>query len=137
MANDRFEAKPIIELLRETGVIHKEFQAEGAMALKVDTSGLSNNLVTQASAQLHGLKVNDSRAFNGMVSGEVRLMLPSGGEVPAIRALRGNGNVAAKEGVLTHVDLSPKSNRSRDCSGWHETNKLARQPSGSSRVNLL
>jgi uncharacterized protein involved in outer membrane biogenesis len=67
MANDRFEAKPIIELLRATGVIHKEFQAEGAMALKVDTSGLSNNLVTQASAQLHGLKVNDSRAFNGMV----------------------------------------------------------------------
>ena len=91
MAKDRFEIKPIVALLREIGVLHKEFQAQGAMSLRIDTSGPSHDVITQARAQLHGLKVNDPRALNGLVSGQIHLTLPLGNESPPIRALRGRG----------------------------------------------
>jgi hypothetical protein len=78
------------------------------MGFKASLAGPSNALTAKINAELKGLKVNDKRAFHGTVVGHVTLALTLGGEAPPARALVGNGQLTAKDGALTNVDLISK-----------------------------
>ena len=108
LANDGFEVKPILQLLSAADITPKELEVSGPMGLRVAVTGPSNSVASRVNAQFKGLKVNDSRAFKGTVTGEILLSLPLGGEPPATQSLRGNGELAAKDGALTNVDLIEK-----------------------------
>jgi AsmA protein len=108
LGNDGFEVKPILQLLSAADITPKELEISGPMGLSVAVKGPSNSLASQVNAQLKGLKVNDPRAFNGTVTGDIRLNIPLGGETPTTQSLSGNGKLAAKDGVLTNVDLIEK-----------------------------
>jgi hypothetical protein len=107
-ANDGFEVKPIVQLLARMGRLPKDMEISGPMALRVSVAGPSSAIVSRAAAQLNGLNLDDPRSFNGTVTGDVSLALPLGGETSALQALRGKGKIAAKDGVLTNVDIVSK-----------------------------
>lgn len=108
LANEGFETKPILQLLSAAGLAPKGLEVSGPMGLRVALTGPSHSLAAAVAAHLKGLKVNDSRAFNGTVVGEMLLSLPLGGEAPITHALSGNGKLTAKDGKLTSVDLISK-----------------------------
>jgi len=107
LVNDRFETKPIIQLLSAAGITPKELEVSGPIGLRVKATGPSNNIVSQIQTKLDNLKINDSRAFKGNVTGEIQLSVPSGGD-SVVRSMRGNGRLAAQDGELTNVDLVQK-----------------------------
>jgi AsmA protein len=108
LGNDGFEVKPIVQLLSAAEITPKELEISGPMGLRVAVKGPSNSIASRVDAQLKGLKVSDRRAFNGNVTGEILLSLALGGDAPLTQSLRGNGKLAAKDGVLTNVDLIEK-----------------------------
>jgi AsmA protein len=108
LGNDGFEVKPILQLLSAADITPKELEMSGPMGLRVAVKGPSNGLAAQVDARLEGLTVNDPRALNGTVTGDIRLNIPLGGETPLPQSLRGNGKLAAKDGALTNVDLVEK-----------------------------
>jgi len=108
LGNDGFESRPVFQLLSAADITPKELEISGPMGLTVAVKGPSNSAASQVNAQLKGLKVNDPRAFNGTVTGEIRLNIPLGGETPTTQSLRGNGKLAARDGVLTNMDLIEK-----------------------------
>jgi AsmA protein len=107
LANDRFEIKPIVQLLSAAGIAPKELEVSGPVGLRVKATGPSHNIVSQIQTKLDHLKINDSRVFKGNVTGEIQLSVPSGGDSP-VRTMRGNGRLAAQDGELTNVDLVQK-----------------------------
>jgi hypothetical protein len=107
LANDRFDIKPIIQLLSSAGMAPKELEASGPVGLSLKVTGPSNNVVSQIQTKLDNVKVSDSRAFKGNVTGEIQLSVPSGSDSP-VRSMRGNGRLAAQDGELTNVDLVQK-----------------------------
>lgn len=111
LANDRFETKPIFDLLSALGVTPKELEVAGPMGLRVALAGPSNSLSSQVRTQFKGLKVREKRALTGTLDGEISLNLPMGGDAPLTRSLRGSGKLAAKDGELTNVDLISKVQR--------------------------
>ena len=108
LANDGFEIKPIVQLLAAVEILPKELEVSGPLGLRVTLAGPSNNLLSQIQTKLKGLKVSDSRAFKGNVTGEIQVSAPLGGDAPLVRNMRGNGQLAAKDGELTNVDLVKK-----------------------------
>lgn len=108
LANDGFETKPIFQLLSATGAIPKDTEIAGPLGLKVAMTGPSNALASQVNVEFKGLKVNGRRSFQGTVVGKTFLSFLLGGEAPLVRTLRGNGNIAVKDGALTNVDLISK-----------------------------
>ena len=108
LANERFETKPIFQLLTAAALTPKELEVSGPMGLRIALTGPSHSLVTAVNAHLKELKVNDSRAFHGTIGGEILLSLPLGGDAPISHNLSGNGKLVAKDGRLTGVDLVSK-----------------------------
>ncbi|MGH7831906.1 MAG: AsmA family protein, partial [Candidatus Binatia bacterium] len=108
LANGGFETKPIIQALSESGLTSKELEISGPMGLNASLAGSSNALTSKINVEFKGLKVKDKRALEGTVVGSTALTLPLGGEASPVRALRGNGQVTAKDGTLTNVDLISK-----------------------------
>jgi AsmA protein len=104
LVNDRFDIKPIVQLLSSAGIAPKELEASGPVGLKMAVTGPSNNVLAQIWAKLDDLKVSDSRAFKGNVTGQLQLSVPSGADSP-VRSMRGDGRLAARDGELTNVDL--------------------------------
>ena len=108
LANDGFETKSIFKFLSAAGVTPKEMDVTGLLGLKVTLRGPSNALASQVNAEFKGLKVNDSRAFEGTLVGRTLLRYSLGGKAPLTRSLRGNGKIIVKDGRLTNVDLMSK-----------------------------
>jgi AsmA protein len=104
LVNDRFDIEPVVELLSSAGIAPKELEASGPVGLKMAVTGPSNNVLAQILAKLDDLKVSDSRAFKGTVTGQLQLSIPSGADSP-VRSMRGGGRLAARDGELTNVDL--------------------------------
>jgi hypothetical protein len=104
LVNDRFDIEPIVQLLSSAGIAPKELEASGPVGLKMAVTGPSNNVLAQIWAKLDDLKVSDSRAFKGNVTGQLQLSVPSGADSP-VRSMRGDGRLAARDGELTNVDL--------------------------------
>src|SRR3989338_980460 len=108
LANEGFETKPIFQLLTAAALTPKELEVSGPMGLQVALTGPSHNLALAVDAHLKELKINDSRAFHGILGGEILLSLPLGGDAPMSHNLSGNGKLVAKDGRLTGVDLVSK-----------------------------
>jgi AsmA-like C-terminal region len=104
LVNDRFDVGPIVQTLSSAGITPAELQASGPAGLKMSLRGPSNNVLAQIEAKLDDLKVSDSRALKGNVTGELQLSVPTGTDSP-IRSMRGDGRLAARDGDLTNVDL--------------------------------
>ena len=104
LVDDRFDIGPIVQLLSSAGIAPAELEASGPAGLRMNLRGPSNNVLAQISAKLDDLKVSDSRAFKGNVTGQLQLSVPSGADAP-IRSMRGDGRLAARDGELTNVDL--------------------------------
>jgi hypothetical protein len=107
LVNERFDIGPIIQLLSSAGIAPAEFEASGPVGLKMNLRGPSNNIVAQIAAKLDDLKVSDSRAFKGDVTGQLQLSVASGADSP-VRSMRGDGRLTARDGELTNVDLVKK-----------------------------
>jgi hypothetical protein len=73
-------------------------------------NGPSNSLVTQLRGQFYDVKVDGKRALKGTLTGEVFFKLPLGGGA-VVQRLQGNGQLAARDGELTNVDLIEKIQR--------------------------
>jgi len=108
LANEGFETKPIFQLLTAAALTPKELEVSGPMGLQVALTGPSHNLALAVNAHLKELKINDSRAFHGILGGEILLSLPLGGDAPMSHNLSGSGKLIAKDGKLTGVDLVSK-----------------------------
>jgi AsmA protein len=108
LANDKFETKPVFELLAAAGLTPKTMELSGPMGLKAALTGPSNALNSQVNAEFKGLQLNDSRSIKGTILGKTALSFILGGEKPLVQTLRGNGNVAVKDGALINVDLIGK-----------------------------
>lgn len=108
LASDGFETKPIFQLLSAAGLVPKELQVAGPMGLRLALTGPSHSLAAAVAAHLKDLKVNDSRLFDGTLTGELLLSLPLGGDAPVAQSLSGNGKLTARDGKLTNVDLISK-----------------------------
>ena len=81
------------------------------MGLRITMTGPLHSLVTQVRGQLKDVKVQNKRALKGTLSGEVFIKLPLSGGGTAGRRLQGNGNLVARNGELTNVDLINKVQR--------------------------
>ncbi len=108
LVNDKFETQAIFQLLAAAGITPKGMEISGPLGLRVALTGPSNALTSQVNAEFKGLKVDDSRSLKGTVVGKTALTVLLGGEAPLARTVRGNGNIAVKDGVLTNVDLIAK-----------------------------
>lgn len=108
LTNAGFETQPIFQILSAAGVTPKGMEVTGPLGLSVSATGPSNALASQINIDLKGLKVNDSRSLKGTVVGKILLNALLGGGAPIDRTLRGKGNIAVNDGVLTNVDLISK-----------------------------
>jgi uncharacterized protein involved in outer membrane biogenesis len=111
LGGDRIDAKPIFQILSAFALAPSDTEVSGPMGLRITMTGPSHSLVTQVRGQFKDVKVQGKRALKGTLSGEVFLKLPLGGGVSAARRLQGNGNLVARNGELTNVDLINKVQR--------------------------
>ena len=111
LGGDRVDAKPIFQILSLFALAPKDTEISGPMALHVNITGPLHSLATQARGQFKDVKVQAKRALNGKLSGEVFIKLPLGGGPSPLRRLQGNGNLIARDGELTNVDLINKVQR--------------------------
>jgi uncharacterized protein involved in outer membrane biogenesis len=111
LGGDRVDAKPIFQILSAFALAPSDTEVSGPMGLRITMTGPSHSLVTQVRGQFKDVKVQGNRALKGTLSGEVFLKLPLGGGASAARRLQGNGNLVARNGELTNVDLINKVQR--------------------------
>ncbi len=107
---DPVEAKAVFQVLSVFALAPRETDISGPMGLHMTITGPSNSLVTQIRGRFRDVKVSGKRAVKGNLNGEVHLRFPLGGG-PISRRLQGNGNLVAKDGELTDVDLVKKIQR--------------------------
>ena len=111
LGGDRIDAKPIFQILSAFALAPSDTEVSGPMGLHISMTGPSHSLVTQVRGQFKDVKVQGKRVLKGTLSGEVFLKLPLGGGASAARRLQGNGNLVARNGELTNVDLINKVQR--------------------------
>jgi len=111
LGGDHVDAKPIFQILSLFALAPKDTEISGPMALHVNITGPLHSLATQARGQFKDVQVQAKRALNGKLSGEVFIKLPLGGGPTPLRRLQGNGNLIARDGELTNVDLINKVQR--------------------------
>ena len=108
---DRVDAKPIFEILSAVAFAPRDMEVSGPTALRITVAGPSHSLITQVQGQFKGVKVQSKRSLKGIFSGEVFIKLPLGAVADAARRLQGNGNLMARDGELTNVNLINKVQR--------------------------
>ena len=111
LGGDRLDAKPIFQFLSAFALAPSDTEVSGPMGLRITMTGPSHSLVTQVRGQLKDVKVQNKRVLKGTLSGEVFIKLPLSGGGTAGRRLQGNGNLVARNGELTNVDLINKVQR--------------------------
>ncbi len=108
LGSDRVDAKPVFQILSAFALAPSDTEVSGPMGLSVTITGPSHNPTTQLRGQFKNVQVHDRRALKGTFSGEVSVKLPWIGGASAARRLQGNGNLIARDGQLTNVDLINK-----------------------------
>lgn len=111
LGSDRLDARPIFQILSFLALTPGDTEASGPMGLRITMTGPLHSLVTQVRGQFKDAKVQNKRALKGTFSGEVFIKLPLSGGATAARRLQGNGNLVARDGELTNVDLINKVER--------------------------
>ena len=111
LGGDRVDAKPIFQILSAFTLAPSDTEVSGPMGLRITMTGPSHSLITQVRGQFKDLKVRGKRALKGTLSGEVFITLPLGAIADAGRRLQGNGNLVARDGELTNVNLINKVQR--------------------------
>ena len=108
--SESVEVKSVLPILAVFGLAPRDIEVAGPMALYMSVTGPSNGLVTQVRGRFQDVRVQSRRALKGTLNGTVNLRLPFGsGSIT--RRLQGNGNLAARDGELTNVDLIKKIQR--------------------------
>jgi uncharacterized protein involved in outer membrane biogenesis len=108
--SESVEVKSVLPILAVFGLAPRDIEIAGPMALYMSVTGPSNGLVTQVRGRFQGVRVQSKRALKGTLNGTVDLRLPFGsGSIT--RRLQGSGNLAARDGELTNVDLIKKIQR--------------------------
>ena len=110
LSSERLDAQAVFQILSVFGLAPRDTEISGPMGLHMTVSGPSNSLVTQVRGQFNGVRVDGKRAVKGKLNGEVFIKLPPGGGSVA-RRLQGDGQLVAKDGELTNVDLIKKVQR--------------------------
>lgn len=111
LGGDRLDAKPIFQILSAWALTPSDTEVSGPMGLRITMTGPLHSLVTHMRGQFKDAKVHSKRALKGTLSGEVFITLPLSGGATAARRLQGNGNLVARDGELTNVDLINKVQR--------------------------
>jgi uncharacterized protein involved in outer membrane biogenesis len=111
LAGDPIDAKPVFQILAVFGLAPSDTEVSGPMALRITLTGPSHSLVTQVYGQFKDVKVHGRHALKGNLSGEVFIKFPVGGGSSVARRLQGNGNLVARDGELTNVNLVSKVQR--------------------------
>jgi len=107
VAGDAVEARSVWQILSALGLAPRDMEIAGPMDLRVKLAGPSSNPVAEARGLFKNVKVENKRAFKGILSGEVFVQLPLGGGA-ATRRLQGNGKIAMRDGMLTNGALVKK-----------------------------
>jgi hypothetical protein len=105
LGGDHVDAKPVFQILSAFALAPSDTEVSGPMGLRITMTGPLHSLVNQMRGQFKGVKVQSKRALKGTLSGEVLIKLPLGGGATAARRLQGNGNLVARDGELTNVDV--------------------------------
>jgi uncharacterized protein involved in outer membrane biogenesis len=111
LGGDRVDAKPIFQILSLFALAPRDAEVSGPIGLRITMTGPSHTPVTQVHGQFKGVKVQDKRTLKGTLSGEVFVKLLLGSGSSFVRTLQGNGNLVARDGQLTNVDLIHKVQR--------------------------
>jgi len=108
--SESVEVKSVLPILAVFGLAPRDVEITGPMALSMSVTGPSNGLITRVRGRFQDVRVQSKRALKGILSGTVDLRLPFGaGSIT--RRLQGSGNLAARDGELTNVDLTRKIQR--------------------------
>jgi len=108
--SDQVDAKPVFDVLSVFGLAPKETEISGPMQIHLSISGPSNHLVSEIHGKFIDVKVNGKRALKGNLTGDVTLKLPFG-PGPTSRRISGNGQLTARNGELTNVNLVKRVQR--------------------------
>jgi uncharacterized protein involved in outer membrane biogenesis len=111
LGGERIDAKPIFQILSAFALAPSDTEVSGPMVLRITMTGPSHSFVTQVRGQFKDVKVQSKRALKGTLIGEVFIKLPLSGGATTARRLQGNGNLVARDGELTNVDLINKAQR--------------------------
>lgn len=111
LGGERIDAKPIFQILSAFALAPSDTEVSGPMGLRISMTGPSYSPVAQVRGQFTDVKVRGKRALKGTLSGEIFITLPLGAIADAARRLQGNGNLVARNGELTNVNLISKVQR--------------------------
>jgi AsmA family/AsmA-like C-terminal region len=111
VAGDPIDAKPVFQILAALGLAPNDTEVSGPMGLRVKLIGPSHSLAAQVYGQFKDVKVHGRDALKGNLSGEIFIKLSLGGGSSIARRLQGNGNLLARDGELTNVNLLGKVQR--------------------------
>ncbi|HXG51489.1 MAG TPA: AsmA-like C-terminal region-containing protein [candidate division Zixibacteria bacterium] len=109
-AAERIDAGPIVAILAALGWAPADCRVSGPAALRVTVNGPAHNPTASLRARLDGVKTDIGHALKGAVTGEVALEAPLAPGT-AVRRVRGQGALAARDGEITHPDLIQKIQR--------------------------
>ena len=119
LADENIDARPVMQILAVFGLAPRDTEISGLMGLRIAVSGPSTNLMTQIQGQFKNVKLVGKRAIKGNLDGAVSLRLPVGGS-DVIQQLHGAGQLSAREGELTNVDLIKKVERATGLIGFSQ-----------------
>jgi uncharacterized protein involved in outer membrane biogenesis len=108
--SDKVEAEAIAGVLSPLGLLPRDTQFSGPVALQVAIAGLSSNLAAEIRGQLKDIDVDGKRTIKGHLSGELFIKIPFG-RGSLSRRLEGSGSLAARDGELTNPNLVARIQR--------------------------
>jgi AsmA protein len=108
--SDKVEADAIAGVLSAFGLLPRDTQFSGPVALQVAIEGLSSSPAAEVRGQLKDVDVHGKRTMKGHLSGELFIKIPFG-RGSLIRRLEGSGRLAARDGELTNPNLVARIQR--------------------------
>lgn len=115
-ASDRVEAKTIAQILSVFGLMPRDTEFSGPVALDISLTGLSNNLAAEVQGELKDIKVEGKRTLKGNLSGDLLMRIPLA-RGALTRRLQGNGRLMARDGELTNPELIKRIQRATGAIG--------------------
>lgn len=110
LGSDQIDAHPVFQVLSVFGLAPRDTEVTGPLALQVNVTGPATQVMTQVRGLFKDVRVDGKRALKGTLTGDVSIRLPAG-PGPASKRLQGSGNLVARHGELTNVNLIKKIER--------------------------
>lgn len=117
--SEQLETKAVFEILSVFSLAPRDTEISGPMTLSVQVTGPSNGLITEVRGSFKDVMVHGKRAVKGSLAGNVMLKLPLGRGSP-LQRLQGDGQVQARDGELTNMNLIKRVQRVTGMIGFNQ-----------------